>query len=368
MLSASLLAACEAPVTIGVEHRITVAALAADPATGELLQAGFRNAGTATAPESDLWYGRVRPDGRFVRPAVSLDVAGGADAIQAAARLSTGWVVAGHSTSAGGARTAFVRVLDDQENEVWTTELGGRAGTQTSAHAVAVAFDESIVVGGVEAQPDGGDDGWLARVAADGGTLWRHSFAVDYQQQASASTVLGIGLIPPSVAQIYTVGRRVRDGGVGGVGLQFSLDGDLFDSHWTDQGGTGVGVFIDDLRQLTTCAAGDDGVVYARVVDRDFAPSRELPFQLAGAKLELAGCAQTTQTLWVAATAVHAAGGRKPWFARIDKASFSVSDSRELELEERSTTVFAVQVDGAGKAWLAGRGDALLRRWMGALP
>lgn len=364
VLATALLCACQAPLVIGTELRESVAALAVDPVSGDHLQAGFRFAADADEAGSDLWYGRVDAAGKFRREATTLDVAGGSDAVRAAARTEQGWVIAGHTTSASGQKVAWVRRLDDAEGTVWTTELG-RAGTATSARALAVASDLSVVVGGVEVQPGGKSDGWLARLSSDGAVLWRASFATDFQLMASGNTVLGLTLVPPSVNQIYTVGQRTRGGATTAGGLQFSLAGDLFSSSPLP-GREARAVFADGFDRLDACITDESGGLHLVRMDRGFVVSADLPLRVQGAELTLGGCAQERTALWLGATAARPDGTRTPYVAKVALSPFTTPSATELAVGE-ATTVLSIETH-EGTAFLGGRTEALLRRWMSAAP
>ncbi|MBX7102376.1 MAG: hypothetical protein K1X89_31960 [Myxococcaceae bacterium] len=364
LAAAALLSACQVPLTIGTERRESVAALAVDPVSGDFLQAGFRFAARPDEATSDLWYGRVDATGQFRHDATTVDVAGGADAVRAAARVTGGWVLAGQVTDAAGQQVAWVRRLDDAEATLWTVELG-RAGTSTSARAVAVAADQTVVVGGVEVQPGGALDGWLARLGTDGQVLWRSSFATDYQRMASGNTVLGLALIAPSVNQIYTIGQRNRGGAITAGGLQLSLAGDLFDSHPLP-GREGGALFADGYDHLDACVTDESGGLHLLRMDRAFVVSGDLPLQAQGARLELGGCAQSPTTLWLGATAVHTDGSRVPFVAAVGLSPFTTPRTAEVTQPE-GTTVLSVATHEASTT-LGGRTEALLRRWMTGSP
>lgn len=358
LVAALLLCGCSTELEIGIEHRVVVTAAVVDPGSGELLEAGHQL--------GDLWYGRARADGTLVR-SQRLDVAGGDDALSAAVALpSGGWAVAGWATTAAGARQAWVRALDAEDREVWTTALDAPAGREWSALTLAADPEQGLLVGGLEL---GGaaEEGWLARLGADGALRWRRSFATDFAAMASGFRPHSIGTLGQSYRRVFPAGRRTRQGLTFPGVLDLTLDGDLFNSGSLGTGdGTAVATFVDPQSTDLTFCLQREGDVVVRSFSRLFdAPLHEQVLSPGdGAAALLGACALTSDAaVLLGYTAVYGDGRRVPHAAVLEAGARSLRFDRALEVTV-PTTALGVAADSSGGGWLVGWADAPpSRRW-----
>lgn len=360
--------ACAPEVAIGIEHQVTVTAAAFDPATGELLEAGYQHGRASDDGHADLWFGRARADGTLVT-AVSIDHAGGADAVLAAVTLPAGGaVLAGFVSENDGTTVAWVRALDGADAERWTLLLPQAAGT--TATALAVDPEGGVVVGGLERQADGSLESWLARIADDGTLRWRKSVLTAYPGSSHAFQLEALTAVGPSFNRIYAVGARPIGGVLVPAFMHFTLAGDLYNSAPFDaQEGVARGIYTEpDNQELTACIEAGGAVSVVRVRGYDVLERRRVSVSAEGATLVLGGCTTADNLdVMLAATAVYPDGRRVPKVARVDRQANGLVSDRDVSVgEPTSAQGLALKADGTGAVF--GRVEPKLRRWAVSLP
>jgi hypothetical protein len=347
-----LLAACGSDFVIGIEREIQVKAAVVDPATGDLLQAGSRR--------DDLWYARVKPDGSIVREQ-RVDFEGGEEAVNAVVVLPNGWAVAGYATRADGRRTAWVRVLDGSDGEVWTKTYDQNGGWE--AQGLAVDPVGTLVVTGTES----GGHGFVQRLDESGGVRWKYSTNTDLQGMVTNLRIFSAATIGQSVQRVVTVGERAFSDGVKPELSQWSLMGDFYDSLRLDMApGTSRGLLLD-LDEATVCTQKGDDVVVRRSKWIKVPEVRKVVLHVDGAKLELGGCAAASDgDLLVGATAVFPDGRRVARAAKVERTAAGIRWERDVSAPD-TVTVAGVAADANGGGYLYGHTDAPLRRWTGKI-
>lgn len=357
------LTGCSAPeVSLGGEHRRTVAALGVTPATGELFEAGFEGAATRDDAAATAWYGWADRTGTL-RDVVELTGLPGA--VARVVRVSDGWVLAGFTT-ADGVRVGWARRVSDSGAEAWTRTFPGPASHATETLALTPTPDDGVVLGGLDTAADGTVEGWLARLGAGGATAWQSWLATDFQGQTKGARPRAVAVVGSSVQQVFVAGDRTQAGAVFPMRLQLTLDGQLWDSGHLDPAvGAATDVFADEWPAYTYCLQLGDAVAVQRWSGLSTL-ERTLPFAVDGARLELGGCAADATTLVVAATVVAGDGQRTPWLAKVTRAGFSAGAPRTVDAGS-SASALGVAL-GTGGGVLFGRSEALLRRWVVPLP
>lgn len=354
-----LLTACGSDLVIGIERQVSVNAAVMDPATGELLQAGTR--------AGDLWWARTRGDGTVVREE-RLDFAGGEDALYAAVLMpGGGWAIAGSVTRVGARRSAWVRVLDASDNEVWTKTYDKNSGW--GARGLALDPVGTLVVVGLEDVPMDNGHGFIARLDEMGGMRWHYSTLTDLQGMVRNLRFHSVAAIGLSQQRVVTAGERTFDGGVVLPELsQWNMDGAFYDSIRLDPApGTSRGLVLDVAR-ATVCTQSGDDIVVRRSAWTLGLPQPTRVLHVDGARLELGNCAEASDLdLLVGATAVFPDGRRVAHAAKVDRAAMSVRWEKDVS-GPATVTVAGVAADGEGSGWLFGQTDEPVRRWTAKIP
>ncbi|MBL8923668.1 MAG: hypothetical protein JNJ54_32740 [Myxococcaceae bacterium] len=351
---------------VGAERLLTITTATA-VADGRWRQAGFRVAEADTSDEARLWYGTTAGDGSL--PAIVTLPRDEGSAIRSSAVLGDSWVLAGHVT-ANGKRVAWVRALDEANDERWTTTLPSPDGLSTEATALAATNEGTLIVAGLEQVSASVQEGWVALLDAQGQVRWRHGFRSGFQMQARGFVPLSVMTQdgPPSASrrQVWLAGRRLIPGGDSrGYALQLTLDGELWDSE-------PFGVTGSDSRGVV--AAGNVGLVLC--TSRDGAV--ELGWTSGGAvsgaattevradAFALSGCVGTPSRVSVFGE-TQRDGAPVPTVITVDRPSRAVVEVQEWTTA-RGASVFGGAVDGDGALQLLGRTQRPLRRWSARAP
>lgn len=368
LVLALLVTACAPDVVIGQERRLTV--VTTTPlADGRWRQAGFRVAQADTDDDADLWYGITTSDGAL--PSITTLALPRADAIRAGTATGDDWVLAGFITGDDGKRVAWVRALDPFDAERWTVTLPSPDGLETEATAIAVTNEGSLAVAGLEQVSATEQQGWVALLEPTGAVRWRHGFRNGFQAQARGFVPRTITAQdgPPSMSrrQLWLAGSRaIAPQDAPGYALQFTLDGELWDSDpFGGNGSVTRGVVAAGNAGLVLCTAIDGAAQLAwtqggAFVGAVFTEVRgEAPFTLKG-------ClgSPTRVTLF---GETQRDGASVPTVITVERASRSVSSVDEW-MSQRGASVFGAGIDGAGGVRLVGRTQAPLRRWSAPQP
>lgn len=369
-LGAFLVSACGdlSVVNVGAERRLTITT-ATPLADGRWRQAGFRVTEADTDADARLWYGTTRADGTL--PTIVTLPEDGPSALRASAALASTWVVAGYVTGANGQPVAWVRGLDDGNEERWTTTLPSPDGFPTEATALATTNEGTLVVAGFEQVSAGERQGWVALLDANGMARWRHGFRTGFQRQAR-------GVVPWAVAtqdgpasmsrrQFWLAGTRTfATGETRGYALQLTLDGELWDSDPLGVAGSvSRGVVAAGSEGLVVCTSLDGAAELAWTQGGAVSGAattvvrREAPFTLIG-------CLGTPTHVTLFGQ-TEREGAPVPTVITVERASRSAVDGAEWT-SARGASVFGGTVDSAGALELLGRTPAPLRRWSAHAP
>ncbi len=365
---AVLLAACGdiAVQNVGAERRLTVTT-ATPLAAGGWREAGFRLSETDTDEAARLWYGTSRADGSLPT-IVTLPEERGASAIRTGAVLGDGWVVAGYLTNSSGQRVAWVRALDDANGERWTTTLPSPEGRATEVTAIAVANEGSLVVAGLEQVSDAEQDGWVALLDQAGMPRWRHGFHAGFQMQARGfvPSVVVTQDGPPSALhrQLWLAGKRTTTGG--GYALQFTLDGELWDSEpFGTTGSISRGVVAAGNMGVVICTSLD-GAVQLGWTQGGGVSGAAVTEVRPGAPFTLRGClGSSTQVALFGETSRD--GAPVPTVLTVSRSTRAVVGEPQEWSASRGALVFGA-VEGSGGLRLLGRTQQPLRRWSASAP
>lgn len=354
---------------IGAERRLTVTT-ASPQSGGRWRQAGFRITDVDTDGDARLWYGTTSADGSL--PVIVTLPDDGPSAVRASAVLAGTWVVAGYVTGANGLPVAWVRGLDDDNQERWTTTLPSPDGFATEATAVATTNEGTLVVAGLEQVSATEQQGWVALLDASGRTRWRHGFRTGFQMQARGfipwTVTTQDGPASMSRRQLWLAGTRLlAPGDRRGYVLQFTLDGELWDSEPLGVAGSvSRGVVAGDAGAgLVLCTSLDGAVqlgwtqggAVSGLVTTEV--RRETPFTLTG-------CLGTPSQVTLFGQ-TDRDGAPVPTVIVVERASRTVVEAREWS-SARGSSVFGGAAGPEGAVHLFGRTRQPLRRWSASAP
>lgn len=353
---------------VGAERRLTVTT-AAPLADGRWRQAGFRVTEADTDGDARLWYGTTRADGSL--PTLVTLPQDGQSAVRASAALGDTWVVAGFVTGANGQPVAWVRALDEANEERWTTTLPSPDGMATEATAIAATNEGTLVVAGLERVSATEQQGWVALLDANGMARWRQGLRTAFQMQARGFVPRAVTTQdgPPSMSrrQLWLAGTRpVGPGDVRGYALQLTLDGELWDSE--PLGGPGSvsrGVVAAGNAGLVLCTSLD-GAVQLAWTQGGAVSAPAVTEVRPQAPFTLTGCLGTpTHVTLFGETARD--GAPVPTVITVERASRAVVDTTEWS-PARGASVFGGAVGPGGGLQLFGRTAQPLRRWAASAP
>ncbi|MCR4415363.1 MAG: SBBP repeat-containing protein, partial [Thermoguttaceae bacterium] len=225
----------------------------------------------------DAFAARLTDDGQLVwstylggsgdddGPRLAVDGSGG---VYVAGRTnSPGWADGGFDTSLDGPYDAFVAKLTADGESVWSTYLGGTNADQ--AYDVAVDTDGNLYVtgetsspgwadGGFDTSLDGPYDAFVAKLTSDGSPLWS-----TYLGGSNADHAYGIAV--DHAGNTYVAGKTGSAGWITG-GFDTSYNGayDAFVAKLTADGGSVWSTYLGgaDTDQANDVAVDSAGNVY----------------------------------------------------------------------------------------------------------
>ncbi len=251
------------------------------------------------------------------------------------ATTSPGWISGGFNSTYNGGEDAFVVKLDPQGQILWSTYLGGSGDDRGLGIAVDADGDAWItgrtgsdgwVSGGFNTAYQGGHDGFVAKVSADGQHLWSTYLGGANEDYGRAIAIDGNG-------NGWVVGQTHSSGWTAG-GFQTTYRGgwDGFVASITPEG---------ELRWSTYL--GGSGHDYALGVAADPA---------GGAWI--VGQTHSTNFPREDSLAPALAGGADGFLTRLDDAG-QVLWSGYLPGGPADDVAHGIALDAAGDAWVAGR-------------